>query len=770
MKSKYEAPSVTRDAGRVAGPTDGGDRTRSEEMAQLWKRAAIQVGVDPGALPAAVPEFDHELPPEDTQKALLELRIRHVELEMINEEMRLARIALEKSRDRFYEIFDNAPIGYYTLTATGMVERANITALAQLAAPRPNVVGAPLSFHIAPEDHDLFFRHRKETRSGNTQQVCELTMIRSDGSRYYARLQSVALFSEQAQETTILSAVSDITKEREAVLRLRTAEQRFRALFQQSRDALIVVDKATESIQGANLAAISLLGTQREALLGQHRSMLFAADQRQTLDLAWQDHVARRASSALSVVLELRGGGRVEAEVTTSLIREPGGEVILALIRNITEQRRLEEKMARLDRQVMQEQTLRDLGHLMSKLGHDLNHSLDSALKELDSLEAEFGVQSGTGQRLRGVRAQVQAGYDVALRVVDFARGRPAGAKWFDINECVGEVAQLLRPSMPKSVQFILRLDNELRRIFGDRFKVRQAIMNLVMNAKAAMKNGGTLEVTTSWLALDPGDETPVEGLAVGDYIVLSVADTGDGIAAEDLEKIFDDFYTTRGEEGTGLGLPIVKDAVTAHRGTISVDTEPGRGSRFKLYFPHDERAEPDAGNDAVPEERSESRSRLTLRTPAGPAVRAASSRQPSPSPAPVRAPAEAERAVPSKKGIVLVVDDEDGVRKMTVRALQTNGWDTLTATNGREALQVYRERADDLSLVLLDVNMPELDGRETMAQLLRIDPKVRILLMSGFAADEVDLTGTDRSQVSYLRKPFRYPTLQARVNQMTGR
>jgi CheY-like chemotaxis protein len=282
------------------------------------------------------------------------------------------------------------------------------------------------------------------------------------------------------------------------------------------------------------------------------------------------------------------------------------------------------------------------------------------------------------------------------------------------------EVKTLLSRTIPKKIAIAMDLDDQLKNIVGDRSQIHHALMNICINAVDSMQSQGTLTIETR---NDPPTDlgnSVFPNLDPGGYVAIKVHDTGIGMDQETQEKVFEPFFTTKPKgEGTGLGLSMVYGVINNHGGIVSTDSEPGKGTTVAVFLP------------ATKQDHQ----------PSTPGVE----QRPSYSP---------------KDERILVVDDEDIIRQSSRRLLEKLGYQVLTARNGEIASQIYKEKMDEISLVLLDIIMPVMDGAETFLSLQRMNPDVKVLLFSGFSSDEkVDML-LDKGAVGFLPKPFDLNTL----------
>lgn len=378
---------------------------------------------------------------------------------------------------------------------------------------------------------------------------------------------------------------------------------------------------------------------------------------------------------------------------------------ILGILSNITERKRLESRL-------QQAQRLESIGVLAGGIAHDLNNVLSPILMACQLLELE-AVTAEHKRFLSIIRGSAQRGADLVKQVLSFSRGISGRRISLQPRNLIKELEQILTETFPKSIQMETRLAEDLWLVTGDPTQLHQVLLNLCLNARDAMPSGGQLTIAAENLIPDEDYASLNHSQLSGPHVVISVTDTGVGISHENLEKIFDPFFTTKEiGKGTGLGLSTSLAIAKSHGGTISVYSDPGHGTVFKVYLP---------------------------------ALRGSSGEQLQ----------NREPLLPRGHGeLVLIIDDEAAVRTMTAQALQDFGYRAIAAANGADALALYSASGSEVALVLTDLMMPVMDGPATLHALKRINPKLQAIVFSGFAPDQPPANLADVIK-SFLPKPF---------------
>jgi PAS domain S-box-containing protein len=402
-----------------------------------------------------------------------------------------------------------------------------------------------------------------------------------------------------------------------------------------------------------------------------------------------------------------------------TLLRDEQGQPkeVLAINTDITERKQLEAQFLRVQR-------MEGIGSLAGGLAHDLNNILTPILMSVPFLRETAG-DSESREMLDTVKACAQRGADIIKQLLTFARGQPGARVPLPLRHLLAEMDKIVRETFPRNIHLVVVAREGLWSVLGDATQIHQALMNLCVNARDAMPDGGTLTLSAENLILDETVASVTPDAKPGAYVGLSVADTGTGIPREQLDRIFDPFFTTKEiGQGTGLGLSTVLGIVRGHGGFVRLDSQVGQGTRFELFLP------------AVPE------------------------------PATVDAPTRDAPMPPGHGELILVVDDEAAVRSVAQRILEKHGYRVLVAAEGGEAMTIFNRHRAEVRAVLADMMMPGMDGPALMRALRQTAPRLPILVMTGLAA-KVGYKGLEGfDQPVLLPKPFSVRSLLDALHQ----
>ncbi len=389
-----------------------------------------------------------------------------------------------------------------------------------------------------------------------------------------------------------------------------------------------------------------------------------------------------------------------------TLVRDEQGKPksILSVDTDITEQKKLAAQFLRAQR-------LESIGTLAGGIAHDLNNVLAPILMSVQLLQLKY-PEDKNRPLLNLLENNVKRGAALVKQVLSFARGLEGDRTIVQVKHLILEIANIIKETFPKSIELHTNIASDLETVLADATQLHQVLMNLIVNARDAMPHGGSLSISAANVAIDRTYAQSSLEAKVGSYVVITITDTGTGIDPEIIERIFDPFFTTKEVgKGTGLGLSTTLGIIKSHGGFLEVCSEVGKSSKFKVYLP-------------------------TSKQIATPLVA---------NPAPLTGNGE----------LILVVDDETAICEITKTALESYSYKVLTANNGIEALDLYAEYKNEISVVLLDMMMPKMDGFTTIRTLQRINPTILIIATSGLASgDKVNL-GADKGAKAFLPKPY---------------
>jgi PAS domain S-box-containing protein len=658
---------------------------------------------------------------DESRRLLHELRVHQIELEMQNDELRNAQLGLEASRVKYFDLYNIAPVGYFTVGENGSILEANLRGADLLGAERSLLVRQSLNRYIVPEDQDVYYLHRKRVLETGTRQGCELRMCHQDGSPFWARLETGVAREGEDGPPVCRIAVSDITEQKRAEEELKESRERLVEAQVVARLGYYDLDVATGMWTSSKILddVFGIGDDYRRDVEGW--SLLIHPEDRQSMleyfrhdVLATKqpfDRVYRIVRPSDRCVRWVHGLGKVEHDPLGRPVR------MIGTIQDITEHMQMEEEKRTLERVVQQKQKLESLGMLAGGIAHDFNNLLMVVLGHAELALKEISPRSPARRNLEEITAAAQRATDLSLQMLAYAGKAVFAVERVGLRELVEEMAHLFTAAISKKAILNLNLESGLPPIEADPSQIRQIALNLIINASEAIGDrGGVVTVSVGSTRCDEEYLRTTElhdHLSPGPYVYLEVTDTGSGMDAETQARIFEPFFSTK-FTGRGLGLAAVLGIVRAHKGALKVHSEPGKGATFKILFP----AAEDAGMEARTDDSS----------PLGDW---------------------------QGKGTILLVDDEESLIDMGTQMLERLGFTVLTAADGLQAVERYRERGKEIDLVLMDMSMPNMDGAEAFGELRQLNPDVCVVLASGYSHEDVATRFAGRGLNGVLQKPY---------------
>jgi PAS domain S-box-containing protein len=537
------------------------------------------------------------------------------------------------------------------------------------------------------------------------------------------RHQQLEFYRERYQAEVERRAV-----EERAAQALQESESRFRAIFEQA--AVGMADSSLDArFIRVNQRFCEIMGYSREELLGRtFRDITHPDNLDRDEQLVAQLLQGERSSFTVEKRYFRKNGDVVWANVVVSLLHAPSGDPLhfVAVVEDITGQKRAEDERRNLERQLLQAQKMESVGRLAGGVAHDFNNHLTVINGYCAMLLDEMGPDDPLREPVDEILLAGNRAATLTQQLLTFSRKQVAEPRVVSLNDIVAEARKMLSRLIGDDIEIVAQLDPDLGSVVVDPSQMNQVLVNLAVNARDAMPDGGRIIIETSNLYLDEGYAAQHAGVEAGHYVLLSVTDTGAGMTQQVMQHMFEPFFTTKGTGvGTGLGLSTVYGIVTQAGGWVWAYSEPGAGSTFKVYLPR-------AGGASKPQA------------------------------APVAA-AETLRGTET----VLVVEDQPEVRKLTLAMLEDQGYRLLEAANGSEALSLCKRYTEPIHLLVTDVVMPGMTGRELARMLLALRPSLKTLYTSGYPANAIAHGGVLDSGVAYLPKPFSPVQLAAKVREV---
>jgi PAS domain S-box-containing protein len=596
----------------------------------------------------------------------------------------------------------NAVEGIARLDAQGYYLKVNESYAQIVGYQAAEMIGMSWQSTVHPADLErMAIAYQQMLREGNVE--AEAQGIRKDGSSFYKQLVMVSAYDEQQQFTGHYCFIKDITAAKQTEQKI----QEQAALINIASDAIFVCDLNNHIIFW-NHGAERLYGWTAEEVIGRNASSLLYREllpQVSAIPPAvfatgeWQGELHKINKNDVRVIVATR----------LTLVRDESGQPysILSVDTDITEKKQLEAQFLRVQR-------LESLGTLASGIAHDFNNILTPilAIAQMMSVKSDHSDEQRQ-HLLKVVEDSAKRGAGLVKQILAFAQGVEGERAPLQVRHLLSEMVQVARQTFPKTIEIDTSIPtNDLWTVAADATQLHQVLMNLCVNARDAMPEGGKLTLAVENKLIDESYTRLNLEAHAGAHVVITITDTGMGIETELLDRIFDPFFTTKElGKGTGLGLSTVLGIVKNHGGFVKVYSEIGSGTQFKVYLP------------AIEEN-------INL--------------------------AIGDRSLVSgHQELILIVDDEPLIQQVTQVALELSNYRTLLASNGLEAIELYRQHYNDISLVLMDSMMPSMDGLTACRTLQQIDPLVRIVATSGLTSNSLFTEGASIGVRAFLAKPY---------------
>ena len=509
---------------------------------------------------------------------------------------------------------------------------------------------------------------------------------------------------------------------------LRETEERYRRLFETAKDGIAILHGETGAIEDVNPFLLDLLGYKREELLSKRLWEIGLFRDIEASKSAFRELQEKGYVRYDNLPLKTPTGKQIDVEFVSNVCPVGNRKVIQCNIRDISARKQAEEESEKFQRQIRETQKLESLGVLAGGIAHDFNNLLAAILGHADLASAEAPADSPLSENIQAIEKAGRRAADLCSQLLAYSGKGRFLIHPLDLTAIVSDMTSLLEVSASKKAILKYTFAIDLPSVAADAVQMQQLVMNLVINASEAIGGApGVISVRTGTMVCDREyllETLMGEKLPEGRYVFFEVSDTGCGMSAETQSRMFEPFYTTK-FAGRGLGLAAALGIIQGHRGAIKVYSEPGKGSTFRVLFPA----------IATPSER----------IPAGKGAQ------------------EEWRG----HGTILMVDDDEGVRKVTATLLEKVGFTVLTAADGGQAVEIFKQHADEIAGVVLDLTMPVMDGEETFRQLRRIRKDVRVLLSSGYNEQELAIQFAGKGFAGFMHKPFLRKTLMSHLRHL---
>ncbi len=549
--------------------------------------------------------------------------------------------------------------------------------------------------------------------------LMEYEYIRKDGSTFWGEVKTGFFCDEDGKLLGTQGVLRNIDERKRIEDELRESKAKFQTIFDFSPQAICLSELATGTIREVNKKFCEISGHQKEQVLG-----------RTPVELGLYSRVAREQFveflkqagevQGLEVRFKNKSGVTIDCLVFSKIITINQEELVLSILVDLTQQRRLEGMLRHA-------QKMEAVGTLAGGIAHDFNNLLQGIWGFTQVLLMDKSASDPDYGKIKAIEDVVQKGSELTRRLLLYARRVKSTLQPLQINDEIKEISKILERAVPKMIEINLDLAPDLKLVEADRTEFEQVLMNLCLNARDAMADGGTLSIQTRNVVLDNEFCRKNPGASPGEYVLLRVSDTGHGIDEKLAEHIFEPFFTTKDiGKGTGLGLAMVYSIVKAHKGHITCASKVGEGTTFSIYLPS-------------------LNGKGVVSLPQG----------------------VVKESEDTSGARILLVDDEDMILETTTPILEHHGFEVVTAKSGEEALEIFQREPGKFDLVMLDLGMPGMGGKACLRELRKISPQVNVLIASGYCPGEQDEELMALGVSGFVGKPYRTTYLIEEINRV---
>ena len=709
----------------MKGETAPGSETDAGRL-KILRQQAEKIAQDK---PGRVVENLGALSPADAQRVLHDLQVHRIELELQNEELRRAQDALEASRARYFDLYDLAPVGYFTLNEGGLILEANLTGANLLGVARRALVNQPLGRFVVSDDADAYYLNHRQLFRTSEPQAFELRLAKKNGAPFSAWIEATVTTDESGTRIC-RKMVSDITGRKAIQDKLRQSQSLLQTAGEIAQVGGWAINLPDNALMWSDEICVILdypKGTVpplAEALL------LYPPASYAVISAALG--ACTRDGTSFDCELEIFTAKRRRLNVRAigQAVRDEDGRItgIEGAFQDITERKKAEQAKASLEAQLRESQKMEALGTLAGGIAHDFNNILGTMLGNAELARHDARANWQALVSLEEILKAGNRAKDLVQQILSFGRRQPTSRRVLSLPAVVEESVRLLRAGLPPGVRIDCRCAPDTPSIVADPTQVQQVLLNIGNNAAHAMEGRpGAIDIRVEGVTLDQASARFDLNLRPGPYACVTISDMGHGMDAAIRTRIFEPFFTTKAPgKGTGLGLSVAHGIMQAHDGGIVAHSEPGKGSRFELYFPH--------GRDGA------------------------------------AAPGISEEAGAASEGHgqhILYVDDDESQVFLVKRMLERWGYRVSAYLEQREALDALLADAQSFDLVVTDFNMPGLSGLEVARAIRDARPDLPVILVSGYITDELRAQAEAVGVRELIAKPHEVEELRDTVHRL---
>jgi PAS domain S-box-containing protein len=621
-------------------------------------------------------------------------------------EAKKTEAALRASEERYRALYNDNPSMFFTLSNEGIVVAVNDFGARQLGYAEGELQGQPFLNLLAADEREIAMeRFNACLQSPGKVHHWQFRKVRKDGSLMWAE-EYLRAVTWPDGKVYVLAVCQDITERKQLEESLQTSQ----FIFDQASIAIFLIEDDSRIVNVNDYACRSLGYTKKELC----DLSLLDLDPVITRDQLAQlkNQLNAQQSTTIKTTHQRKNGETFPVQIFISTLPHKNKVLRVSFVQDISEIEQARIAQEKLETQFKQVQKIEAVGRLAGGVAHDLNNLLTPILGYSDLLILDESIRESTKEKLTFINRAAVGARDLIKKLLAFSRKQILEYQSLDINRIVKDFDGLIRRTIRENIEINISISNDIQPVMADKGQIEQVLMNLVVNASDAMPNGGKLSIETKTIELDQVYTATHPDVIPGTYVMLGISDTGEGMDELTLSKIFEPFFSTKGEQGTGLGLATVYGIVKQHKGSIWVYSERGIGTIFKVYLPIAK---------FMPE--------------------------------PARATYE-KKPKPRGTETILLVEDNEAVRTTVYDILKEQGYRVLAAQDGQSALLTVSSGIH-FDLLLTDVVMPGMNGKDLFIEISTQNPSVKVLYMSGYTDDIIMHHDVLENGVRFIQKPF---------------
>ena len=646
-------------------------------------------------------------------------------------ERKKADEALRVSEERYRTILESIDEGYYEVDLKGNFTFVNNSMCKIRGASMDELIGMNNQEYMDQKNAKRVYRKFKEVyRTGIPVKKIEWESMRKDGIQRHVESSASLMKDSNGNPVGFRGITADITERKQAEKALRESEERHRSLVECSSDAILMLD-VDRKIVSCNEAFSNLFGYDKNEAIGKSIRLIHPSDEsfRSFGDVAYPK-IEKVSSFRTEWEFVSKDATICPTETTTSVIMSPNGLMMgyVAIIRDMTNHKKGEEEKQKLQTQLQQSKKMEAIANLAGGIAHEFNNALTGVVGNIELLEMRLPDNKTVTEHTGPMKSSSHRMANLTSQLLAYARGGRYQAKTISLSAFVEETLPVIKSNIGSSIHIDTDLPRDILKVNADSAQMQMVFSAVMHNSSEAIEGEGRIRVITSNEEIDAEFVKSQSDLTPGPYVCLAVEDDGEGMDEETLNKIFDPFYTTK-FIGRGLGMASVYGIIRNHGGSISVDSDLGKGTVVRIYFPAFEDKE---------EELS-------------------------------KKPAEEARVI-SGEGTILVIEDEETVMNVIRDILDKLGYRMLEAKTGKEAIEIAETFDGQIDLALLDIKLPDIWGDVVYPLIMKARPKLKVIVCSGYSIDGPAQEILDAGAQDFIQKPFSVKELSQKLGEILDR